>query len=166
LQERLWPSTFVSESNLPMLVAELRRVLDDRPRTPQFIRTVHGYGYAFSGRIETESEPPKPASPSYWVVCEGREIALNSGANVVGRDDEAEVRIDRATVSRRHARIQVSPDGVWLEDLGSKNGTLLRGARIDGRVRLADVDEVQVGSVRFTVRMPAGSGSTQTAGGQ
>jgi len=166
LQEHLWPATFVTESNLPMLVAELRRVLDDRPKNPRFLRTVHGFGYAFCGPTMTDAVRPAAGAPSYWVICEGREIALNPGANVVGRDADAAVRLDRPTVSRRHARIVVAPDGVWLEDLGSKNGTRLRGSRIDGRARMADADEVQVGSVRFTVRMPGASGSTQTASGQ
>jgi pSer/pThr/pTyr-binding forkhead associated (FHA) protein len=59
------------------------------------------------------------------------------------------VRVDFPSVSRQHARIVVSPDGATLEDLGSKNGTLVRDQRIAGVVRLADLDELQVGSVRI-----------------
>lgn len=47
IQNALWPRTFVSESNLPALVNEVRRALDDSARMPKFVRTVHGYGYAF-----------------------------------------------------------------------------------------------------------------------
>ena len=47
LQERLWPATFVAEANLPNLVAEVREALDDSARAPVYIRTAHGFGYAF-----------------------------------------------------------------------------------------------------------------------
>ena len=49
LQQRLWPETFVAEANLSNLVAEIREALGDRARTPLFIRTAHGFGYAFCG---------------------------------------------------------------------------------------------------------------------
>lgn len=46
LSDELWPSTFVAETNLPCIVNEVRRALDDDSRTPRFIRTVHAYGEA------------------------------------------------------------------------------------------------------------------------
>src|SRR5262245_49255434 len=49
LHERLWPDTFVSDANLAILIREIRRALDDSARAPKFIRTLHGFGYAFSG---------------------------------------------------------------------------------------------------------------------
>jgi TolB-like protein/Tfp pilus assembly protein PilF len=48
LQEKLWPATFVSEGNLPTLVKEARNAIGDDARQPVYIRTVHGYGYAFA----------------------------------------------------------------------------------------------------------------------
>src|SRR6185436_13733340 len=53
LQQRLWPETFVAEANLSNLVAEIREALGDRARAPLFIRTAHGFGYAFSGEATT-----------------------------------------------------------------------------------------------------------------
>src|SRR6185436_12510804 len=47
LQHRLWPDTFVVEANLSALVAEIRTALGDRARAPRYVRTVHGFGYAF-----------------------------------------------------------------------------------------------------------------------
>ena len=47
IHDRLWPRTFVSESSLTTLVAQLRKALGDGPKKPRWIRTVHGYGYAF-----------------------------------------------------------------------------------------------------------------------
>src|SRR5687767_8207331 len=47
LLERLWPATFVVEKNLANLVSEIRDAIGDDPSDPQFIRTVHRFGYAF-----------------------------------------------------------------------------------------------------------------------
>ena len=48
-QALLWPDTHVSEANLPNLLAEVRSALADDARSPRFVRTVHGVGYAFCG---------------------------------------------------------------------------------------------------------------------
>jgi pSer/pThr/pTyr-binding forkhead associated (FHA) protein len=74
------------------------------------------------------------------------------------------VRLDRPSVSRRHARIVVSSQGAIVEDLGSKNGTLLRKDRITEATHLADLDELQVGSVRLMVRILNEAAVTQTEG--
>jgi DNA-binding winged helix-turn-helix (wHTH) protein len=57
LHARLWPDTFVVDGNLNVLVAEIRRVLDDDARDPRFIRTVHGVGYAFCGAVRRDRTP-------------------------------------------------------------------------------------------------------------
>ena len=54
LHERLWSSTFVSETNLAGLVTELRAALQDDPRDSKFVRTVYGYGYSFCAPTEDE----------------------------------------------------------------------------------------------------------------
>src|SRR5712691_2505141 len=61
LYERVWPGTFVNESNLAGLINELRSALGDRARKPRYIRTVHGFGYAFSGPIKTDERRPPVA---------------------------------------------------------------------------------------------------------
>jgi DNA-binding winged helix-turn-helix (wHTH) protein len=53
IQRRLWPDTFVSESSLTGLVAQVRKALGDDRRQERFLRTVHGFGYAFNGEIVT-----------------------------------------------------------------------------------------------------------------
>lgn len=50
LQERLWPSTFVEETNLATLAAEIRRALRDSAANPRFIRTGYAFGYASSAK--------------------------------------------------------------------------------------------------------------------
>src|SRR6185295_18943513 len=67
LQERLWPDTFGAEANLSNLVAEVREALGDPARTPLYIRTAHGVGYAFCGDATvTGPRDQAPASPACW----------------------------------------------------------------------------------------------------
>lgn len=65
-------------------------------------------------------------------------------------------------MSRRHARIVVSSEGAVLEDLGSKNGTYLRGRRVVAPSDLVDGDEVCVGPVVLVFHALRGGGSTET----
>ena len=55
LHDRLWPKTFVVEANLANLVGEIRAALGEDPRRPRFVRTVHGFGYAFRGAPDTRA---------------------------------------------------------------------------------------------------------------
>ena len=69
LQERLWPNTFVAEANLSNLVGEVRAALGDPARAPRFVRTIHGFGYAFCGEAvpladPADAPPAHVASPS------------------------------------------------------------------------------------------------------
>ena len=164
LYDHLWPGTFVTDSNLSSLIAELRRAFDDRRRPSRFVRTVHGFGYSFCAQIADESVATPAGAGHCWIVWRGREIPMQNGENIIGRDSTAAVCADLPSVSRRHARIVVSPEGATLEDLGSKNGTLLRHERLAGVVQLADLDEIQVGSVRMTLRIMHNLSSTQTIG--
>jgi hypothetical protein len=66
------------------------------------------------------------------------------GSLVIGRDPACEVTIGDRQISRRHARITVTKNGVVLEDLGSKNGTHCNGVRVDEPVQLNDGDSIQV----------------------
>ena len=161
LHEHLWPSTFVTEANLASIVAELRRALGDESRTPTFIRTVHGFGYAFACPVADDVEVA-PARRACWIVWRGREFALRDGDNIIGRDSAAALPLDYPSVSRRHARIVVGPETVTIEDLGSKNGTLVRRKRIKAAIEIHDLDDVQIGSVRVTIRILRGGEATET----
>jgi DNA-binding winged helix-turn-helix (wHTH) protein len=164
LQQRLWPETFVAEANLSNLVAEVREALGDRARAPRFVRTAHGFGYAFCGDATIGPDPGDTAAdpPSCWLEWGKRRFPLAAGENVVGRDPDVEVKLDASTVSRRHARLVVTTDGVVLEDLGSKNGTLLGGARVTSPVQLTDGDAISIGSLLVTFHVRALLGSTET----
>jgi DNA-binding winged helix-turn-helix (wHTH) protein len=165
LRDQLWPRTAVSESNLTTLVNEVRTALGDDARNPRFIRTVYGFGYAFcSAAADAASPAPRSAPPRLRLFLEDREIALHEGENLLGRVDEVVAWLESTTVSRRHARILVSQGRATLEDLGSKNGTFLRGERLASAVALADGDEILLGRVRMTFRvLPADSTRTGTA---
>jgi DNA-binding winged helix-turn-helix (wHTH) protein len=166
IHERLWSGTFVSDARLGNLVAELRETLDDDAREPRIIRTVHRFGYAFCAELEPALERPA-ARPPGGIMCrllwDGREIALQPGENVLGREPEAAIWIDDSAVSRRHARIVVGSDGATLEDLGSKNGTKLRGRKIRSVERLVDRDAIQIGPASMVFRAYGETGSTETA---
>jgi pSer/pThr/pTyr-binding forkhead associated (FHA) protein len=79
---------------------------------------------------------------------------------VIGRDSAAVVWIDDASVSRRHARIVLDGDGATIEDLGSKNGTFVRGRKIEKPARLADRDVIKIGPARLVFRLLKKTGST------
>jgi len=63
---------------------------------------------------------------------------------LLGRDSECDIVIPLRQVSRHHARISPTAEGVLLEDLDSKNGTYLNGALIKERELLVDGDELQI----------------------
>lgn len=160
---RLWPGTFVTENNLATLVADLRSALGDDPRDPRFIRTVYAYGYAFaSDAVEQQLHAAVGALPSAWsLIHEHREIALRSGANIVGRTGSDVVVFDSPTVSRNHGRLTVDGDRVVVEDLASKNGTWVGQMRVTGPTAVSDGQELRFGSVAVTLRF-GGALSTET----
>jgi len=164
LQNRLWPDTFVAEANLSNLVAEIREALRDHAHAPTFIRTAHGFGYAFSGEATTLSDAGAVAHerPSCWLEWNRLRFPLSLGEHVIGRDPDVEVRLDDSTVSRRHARLVVTTEGTVLEDFGSKNGTFLGGERVTAPVRLADGDAIRIGSLLVTFRSRSLMMSTDT----
>ena len=158
LHGRIWPDTYVVDANLNVLIAEIRRALEDSPRDPKFIRTVHAIGYAFCGEaveLPGRSAPRKAPPVRFWLMWNERVIVLEDGDNTVGRDPQCTVWLDASGVSRRHARIRTvrGDDAVLLQDLGSKNGTLVQNSSITGQVRLTDGAVIQIGSVQLKLRI-------------
>jgi DNA-binding winged helix-turn-helix (wHTH) protein len=163
LQERLWPATFVAEANLSNLVAEVREALGDPARTPRYIRTAHGVGYAFCGDAAvTGSRDRAPESPPCWLEWDGQRLPLSVGEHVIGRDPDVEIRLDQSTVSRRHARLVVTREGAMLEAFDSKNGTFLGSERVSAPIQLADGDAIRVGSVLMTFHVRTSPASEET----
>jgi hypothetical protein len=73
-----------------------------------------------------------------------------SGVTVLGRDSDSGLRLDHDDfASARHVRVDPRPDGVWVEDLGSTNGTFVNGTRITSRRQLAPGDVLRVGQTEL-----------------
>jgi DNA-binding winged helix-turn-helix (wHTH) protein len=161
IHARLWPDTFVAEITLHSLVSEIRRAIGDDSNDPHFIRTVHGFGYAFIA----DSQPAQAASTHRrvrgWLIWDHERLQVFDGDNVFGRGDADVVELPSTTVSRRHARISFDEDP-WIEDLGSKNGTFVGENRVTSRVRLNDGDRVRFGSFLLTFRVAQPPDATAT----
>jgi DNA-binding winged helix-turn-helix (wHTH) protein len=164
IRERLWPGTFVSESSLPTLVSEVRDVIGDSRREPRFLRTLHGFGYAFQAPGETSSDatPHGGSQTSAWLVGPEREIELRAGENVLGREGPGVIVIKSSTVSRRHVRISIAETSAEVEDLGSKNGTYVNDRRVTETTPLLEGDQVRIGSLLFTFRQSQPTSTTET----
>jgi DNA-binding winged helix-turn-helix (wHTH) protein len=164
VQERLWPATFVQETNIAGLVAEIRRALGDSASTPRFVRTVYRFGYRFVGVVTAGAASTEPGrSPALpHLVFDRRRIILIEGASVIGRAEDATIQIDSPGISRYHARILVANGEAVLEDLGSKNGTQLNGTRITQPAPLTDPSEIRIGAVVLTYRIESTGNRTET----
>lgn len=165
IQEKLWPGTFISDGTLTSLLAEVRDAIGDDARQPRFVRTAHRVGYAFSAEAQEIRDRPQAlrrGGLAVWLVRGKLRIPLEAGESILGRDPGASVLLDDASVSRRHARITVTPEGATLEDLDSKNGTFIGEARVRTPQPLSDRDEIKIGSVPLLVRLFTSPASTVT----
>ena len=95
-------------------------------------------------------------------MAEGATLAIRSGGGragevfevkgermQIGRSPDAEVFLDDVTVSRNHALLVRRRDGLYVDDLGSLNGTYVNRRRIESH-KLANGDELQVGKYKLT----------------
>ena len=106
------------------------------------------------GRAKKKSVPK---GASVFVVIEpkqhrGRTYTL-SNALTIGRVDNNDINIDDDTfISSHHARIEVRPEGVWVVDLKSTNGSFVNGQRLTGERSVRKGDRIQVGSTVLEMR--------------
>jgi pSer/pThr/pTyr-binding forkhead associated (FHA) protein len=110
--------------------------------------------------IRTGAPPSAEVPRNAWVIWGNRSIGVAEGDTILGRALDATIRFDVPGVSRRHARISVAGASVTVEDLGSQNGTYLRGEKINGRAALADGDELRIGPVSMLIRLVSPDSST------
>ena len=98
-----------------------------------------------------------PVRPAAFRVLEGPGLRTGStltigSATVVGRDAGSGIRLDGDDfASSRHASIEPGADGVWVEDLGSTNGTFVNGERITGRTLVRAGDAVRIGQTELVL---------------
>lgn len=172
IHTQLWATTYVSEASLQGLISEIRTALDDDARHARFIRTAHGFGYAFSGSVmELDEKPARSGTPRAWLIGDFGRVPLLEGINTIGRSGQDVIALDSPTVSRRHARL-ILGEQTLLEDLGSKNATILNARPVEGLTPVVDGDRIRIGTFLFTFRTGRPAGTTKTvstarrAGGQ
>jgi predicted component of type VI protein secretion system len=90
------------------------------------------------------------------------DLELNEGQFAVGRSAGCQLSLDDPLVSRRHALLVVSRDGVTVEDLQSRNGVIVNGQRIVGKTPLHAGDKVVIGSQELTLLLGRESGGRET----
>ena len=159
----LWPDTFVVEANLSNLIGEIRAALGDSAQQPRFIRTLHGYGYAFAAEADvTTGVGMETEVRAYLIKPDGQALPIREPQSVVGRGSDVQVRLDLPGISRHHARITIVDGQATVEDLQSKNGTFVGGERIAGARTLMSGDELGFGSVRVSFHLVSATKSTET----
>lgn len=80
---------------------------------------------------------------------EGTEIPLKRSKFLIGRSSECTLRAGSDAISRRHCVVLTRDSGVSVRDLGSRNGTLVNGEKIDGETPLKVGDLLKVGPLEF-----------------
>ena len=79
----------------------------------------------------------------------GESFSIDDDRVSIGRSPDAGVFLDDVTVSRNHALLVRRRDGLYIDDLGSLNGTYVNRRRIESH-RLADADEIQIGKYKLS----------------
>ena len=84
------------------------------------------------------------------VLEPGQEYELSAAPLTIGRGGQNDVQIEADEfASARHVRIEPRRDGVWVNDLGSTNGTFVNGVRVDRPRKLANGDVVRAGETEL-----------------
>lgn len=96
-------------------------------------------------KLSSVSHRNKPVLTVLTGGASGKQFKVFKGAAVIGRAPNAEVRLEDDGISRTHARIRAETNRAWVEDMGSRNGTFLNGAKITGTAELKEGDKIQVG---------------------
>lgn len=163
--DAVWRTSFVSENVVSQVITELRQALGDSARNPSYIDNVPRRGYRLVARVSSLDSGRSPAAeePVFTLTSAYATHPLGRGVHSVGRGSDVDIRIDLFEVSRSHARIVVEGSTATIEDLGSKNGTFVNGRRISGPTRLAEGDEVRLGSAAARFRFGRAGEPTHTA---
>jgi len=176
LRRRLWPlsTTIAFDQAVNNAVAKIRIALSDSAESPRFVETLARRGYRFIEDVEWVGDPgdapaPQPAAAPaaraaiVRLTTDDRTVVLTEGCHIVGRDPDASVWIDSAVVSRHHARLVVQRDGITIEDLDSRNGTFVNGARIVAVSALAHGDQIRIATHALVVHVSIGKTANGTA---
>lgn len=155
LVDEVWPGGFVADNTVTHAIQELRAALGDDAATPSYLETVHRRGYRLIPRPEMVPDGLDESvrdGARYMLVSGDVKVFLIDGENVVGRGHDVQIFLDSKKVSRHHSRILVSGDGAVIEDLQSKNGTLVNGVEISVPTPLVNGDEISIGDLDYEIR--------------
>ena len=162
----------ILHGQIDLLRAELvNRLRDDKPDAGSLIQgaDVEKLSQILAGKAEPPTKPPSDVSGYmhqvyiYVVVyMHGAALVIRSGGGragesftlddekvSIGRTPEAGVFLDDVTVSRNHALLVRRKDGLYIDDLGSLNGTYVNRHRIESH-QLTDGDEIQIGKYKLS----------------
>jgi len=106
----------------------------------------HTMVYSSSERIAAPLREPDPRRASARLRIAGRAELLGSSGAVLGRSREADIVLDDANVSRKHAEVRPSGGSWTVRDLGSTNGVKVNGRRIEGAQSLKPGDIIELGT--------------------
>lgn len=166
LIDDVWSTRYVTAAALTRSIFLLRKALRDDPKDPSYVHTVPRRGYRLVARVSEETGTAgltADDTAGCWLVVGERTYTLREGENMIGRAAETQVRVCSPLVSRRHARVTVNGGHITIEDLDSKNGTVLHGQRIIGERPLRDGDVITVGSTVMVFRLHSPLDSTTAA---
>jgi pSer/pThr/pTyr-binding forkhead associated (FHA) protein len=82
---------------------------------------------------------------SHWLRFQDMRFPLRLGETLLGRSPYCSIVVNDGLVSRQHAAIRVTRDGMQIEDLGSRNGTFVNHRRISGTHVLSPGDRIDIG---------------------
>jgi hypothetical protein len=91
------------------------------------------------------------------------DLELSEGQFAVGRSAGCQLSLDDPLVSRRHALLVVTADGVTVEDLQSRNGVVVNGEKIAGKTPVKPGDRIVIGSQELTLLEARESARRETA---
>jgi len=129
LLDALWPDTHVVDAVLSVTISHLREALDDDPRRPRFIETLHRRGYRWIGALASETPARLPTDPA--------------GPALVGRDTalaQLDAAAERAAAGRRQIVFVTGEPGIgktmlvdhFLASVSAQRGVVARGQCVDG----------------------------------
>lgn len=93
----------------------------------------------------------------------GKTILVAKPQYVVGRGEKCQLRLNHEAISRHHCAFLLTDEHVLLKDLGSRNGTLVNGAKIEKKTKLKTGDEIQFGPLSFSVEITDAAGKVIAA---
>ena len=165
LLDAVWTTHFVAANTLTHAICEIRRALGDDAGDPTYVETIPKRGYRLVAPVTRPEDWRRSTAPDkYSAVVDGQRVPLDQGEHVIGRDADADIRVEVAGVSRRHARLRVHGGSIYVEDLGSKNGTWVNGRRIEGATALRDGAVVRLGRCGSWLRVCGPETETATDG--